>query len=123
MAVFSSLDSLASLSQPNLIGVVRELVGEVARLVALSEKLTGDLVQLRADHTIVKDELARLKGLCRATGLPPRPPVKPSGMDKAADAPKPEPSAGKDKPALRRRGCLLDKLKITQTIVVKAQVP
>lgn len=117
MAVFSSLDSLAGLSHADLIGVVRELVGEVARLAASHEKLTGDLVQLRAAHQIVKDELARLKG------LPPRPPVKPSGMDKAVDAPKPELGAGKDKPAPRRRGGLLDKLKITQTIVVEAQVP
>ena len=63
-------DSLERLTQADLIGVVRELIGEVGRLRAENEKLNGALT---------KDELARLKK------LPPRPPQKPSGMDKATD--------------------------------------
>src|SRR6266436_1499347 len=72
-------DSLERLTHVDLIGVVRELIGEVGRLRAENEKLAGALTKLKADHQAVKDELARLKN------LPPRPPQKPSGMDKATD--------------------------------------
>src|SRR5882672_6736076 len=70
-------DSLECLSHADLIGVVRELIGEVGRLRAENEKLGFALKELKAEHQAVKDELARLKN------LPPRPPQKPSGMDKA----------------------------------------
>src|SRR6266478_10242094 len=74
-----SPDSLERLSHADLIGVVRELIGEVGRLRAENEKLGFALKELKAEHQAVKDELARLKN------LPPRPPQKPSGMDKATD--------------------------------------
>src|SRR5258708_24206513 len=72
-------DSLDRLTQADLIGVVRELIGEVGRLRAENEKLSGALTKLKTEHQAIKDELARLKN------LPPRPPQKPSGMDKASD--------------------------------------
>ena len=72
-------DSLERLSHTDLIGVVRELIGEVGRLRTENEKLSGALTKLKVEHQAVKDELARLKN------LPPRPPQKPSGMDKATD--------------------------------------
>src|SRR5215469_9238623 len=72
-------DSLESLTQADLIGVVRELIGEVGRLRAENEKLSGAFAKLRTEHQAVKDELARLKN------LPPCPPQKPSGMDKTTD--------------------------------------
>src|ERR1700756_1404464 len=72
-------DSLERLSHADLIGVVRDLIGEVGRLRAENEKVNVALTQLKAEHQAVKDELARLKN------LPPRPPHKPSGMDKATD--------------------------------------
>src|SRR5258706_4936240 len=72
-------DSLDRLTQADLIGVVRELIGEVGRLRAENEKLSGALRKLKTEHQAIKDELARLKN------LPPRPPQKPSGMDKASD--------------------------------------
>ena len=72
-------DSLERLSPSDLIGVVRDLIGEVGRLRAENEKLSGTLTRLKVEHQAVKDELARLKN------LPPRPPQKPSGMDKATD--------------------------------------
>ena len=72
-------DSLERLTQADLIGVVRELIGEVGRLRAENEKLSGALTKLKTEHQAIKDELARLKN------LPPRPPQKPSGMDKATD--------------------------------------
>jgi len=72
-------DSLERLTQAELIGVVRELIGEVGRLRAENEKLSGALRKLKVEHQAIKDELVRLKN------LPPRPPQKPSGMDKATD--------------------------------------
>src|SRR5258708_3181228 len=72
-------DSLDRLTQADLIGVVRELIGEVGGLRAENEKLSGALTKLKTEHQAIKDELARLKN------LPPRPPQKPSGMDKASD--------------------------------------
>ena len=111
-------DSLERLSHVDLIGVVRELIGEVGRLRAENEKLGVALTQLKAEHQAVKDELARLKK------LPPRPPQKPSGMDKATER---GGSGGDKSPAgeksSRRRGSQLDKLTIGATIVVRAKAP
>ncbi len=73
-------DSLERLTHADLIGVVRDLIGEVTRMQVETEKLGGALAKLRVDHQAVKDELARLKH------LPPRPPIKPSGMDKSTQA-------------------------------------
>src|ERR1700739_1650167 len=73
-------DSLERLTHADLIGVVRDLIGEVTLMRAETEKLDGALAKLRVEHQAVKDELARLKH------LPPRPPIKPSGMDKATQA-------------------------------------
>jgi len=119
-------DSLERLTQADLIGVVRELIGEVGRLRAENEKLSGALTKLKTEHQAIKDELARLKN------LPPRPPQKPSGMDKATDrggssfdqrsggggAKSPE-----GEKSSRRRGSQLDKLTIGATVVVRAKAP
>ena len=72
------------MTHADLIGVVRDLIGEVTRMQAETEKLGGALAKLRVEHQAVKDELARLKH------LPPRPPIKPSGMDKSTQAKGPE---------------------------------
>ena len=111
-------DSLECLTPVDLIGVVRDLIGEVTRLRVENEKLGAALAKLRIEHQAVKDELARLKG------LPPRPPVKPSGMDKSTDAKEPATSGGrKAERSLRRRGRQLDRLKIGATVVVKTNPP
>src|ERR1700757_2521184 len=112
-------DSLERLTQAELIGVVRELIGEVGRLRAENEKLSGALTRLKVEHQAVKNNLPGLKN------PPPRPPQKPSGMDKATDR---GGSGGGDKSAAgeksrRRRGSQLDKLTIGATIVVRAQAP
>ncbi len=77
----------------------------------------GALAKLRIEHQAVKDELARLKH------LPPRPPVKPSGMDKSTDATGPTAGGEKSGRSSRRRGSQLDRLKIGATVVVKADPP
>ncbi len=110
-------DSLEHLSHADLIGVVRDLIGEVRRLRAENERLGGALAKLRIEHQAVKDELARLKK------LPPRPPHKPSGMDKATDAKGPEAGDDKGGRSTRRRGSQLDKLTIGATVVVRAEAP
>src|SRR5215467_13456463 len=102
-------DSLERLSPSELIGVVRDLIGEVGRLRTENEKLSGALTKLKAEHQAVKDELARLKK------LPPRPPQKPSGMDKATDlvvlgGESAKSPAGEK--SSRRRSSKLDKLTI-----------
>jgi len=109
------LDSLERLSPSELIGVVRDLIGEVGRLRAENEKLDDALRKLKAEHQAVKDELARLKK------LPPRRPQKPSGMDKATDGGGEKSSTGKK--SSRRRGSQLDKLTIGATVVVPAKAP
>jgi len=119
-------DSLERLTQADLIGVVRELIGEVGRLRAENEKLSGALTKLKTEHQAIKDELARLKN------LPPRPPQKPSGMDKATDRggssfDQRSGGGGGKSPAgeksRRRRGSQLDRLTIDATVVVRAKAP
>ena len=113
-------DSLERLTHADLIGVVRELISEVGRLRAENEKISGALTKLRVEYQAVRDELARLKN------LPPRPPQKPSGMDKATERGGSggggEESAEGEK-SRRRRGSQLDKLTIGATVVVRAKAP
>jgi hypothetical protein len=109
-------DSLDRLSHSELIGLVRELIGEVKRVGAENEKFNGSLAKLKVEHQAVKDELARLKR------LPPRPPQKPSGMDKSTDRGGVK-DGGKSEKPVRRRGSTLDKLKINETVVVRAKAP
>src|SRR5438045_8407046 len=106
-------DSLERLTPADLIGVVRDLIGEVGRLRVENEKLGGALTKLKVEHQAIKDELARLKN------LPPRPPQKPSGVDQATAQ---GGSRGGDKSpegekSSRRRGSQLDKLTIGTTVV------
>src|SRR5271170_7032073 len=110
-------DSLERLSHSDLIGAVRDLVGEVTRLRAEHERVLETLAHLRIEHQAVKDELARYKK------LPPRPPQKPSGMEKATDLPDAAAGGPKGERSTRRRGSNLDKLKIDQTVVVPVAAP
>jgi len=110
-------DSLERLTHADLIGVVRDLIGEVTRMRAENKKLVGSLAKLRVEHRAAKDEIARLKH------LPPRPPIKPSGMDKSTQAKGSEAGDDKGGRSSRRRGSQLDRLKIGATVVVKADPP
>src|SRR6202051_3190694 len=110
-------DSLERLTHADLIGVVRELIGEVTLMRAETQKLDGALAKLRVEHQAVKDELARLKH------LPPRPRIKPSGMEKSTQVKGPDAGDQKGGRSSRRRGSQLDRLKIRATIVVKVDPP
>src|ERR1700759_5755959 len=105
-----ALDSLERLTPAELIGVVRDLIGEVTRLRSENEKIGASFAKLNDEHQAVKDELARLKH------LPPRPPQKPSGMDKATDANGPAAGGDKGGRSTLRRGSQLDKLTIDATV-------
>src|SRR5580658_9632380 len=110
-------DSLERLTPSELIGVVRDLIGEVTRLRSENEKLGVAFAKLKVEHQAVKDELARLKH------LPPRPPQKPSGMDRATDRPDSQAKGCKGGRATERRGSNLDKLTVTRTVVVEVEAP
>lgn len=110
------VDSLESLSSPELIGLVRRLIGEVERLREESEKLNAALAASKLENQHLKDEIRRLKG------LPPRPPMKPSGMEKATDRPTTE-EPGPDGTSPRRRGPGVSKLTIDRTVTLRAAAP
>src|SRR5574337_474635 len=112
----SCADSLESLSPTDLVGLVRGLIGEVERLRRENEKLSAALSTLRVENQTLKDEIRRLKG------LPPRPPMKPSGMEKATDRPAPE-KPGQDASPPRRRGPGVSKLSIDRTVTLTASAP
>jgi hypothetical protein len=110
-------DSVEGLSHSDLIVAMRDLLGAFARLQSKHEELSGAFAKLRIEHQAVKDELARYKK------LPPRPPQKPSGMEKATDRAEVGPGEAKGERSKRRRGSHLDKLKINRTVVLKADAP
>ncbi len=92
-----------------LVGLVRRLLGEVKRLRAENEKVSAALVGLRVENQTLKDEIARLKQ------LPPRPPIKPSGMERATDRPEGEAARDEDGASKRRRGPGVSKLSVDRT--------
>lgn len=110
-------DSFESLSATELVGLVRRLIGEVERLREENGKLTAALAAAKRENQELKDEIRRLKG------LPPRPPMKPSGMEKATEGPAAE---GPGKPVgtpPRRRGPGVSKLTIDRTVTLEASAP
>ena len=80
-----------------LVGLVRRLLGEVERLGAENEKLNATIAGLRRENQELKDKIRRLKH------LPPRPPIKPSGMEKATDRPAAEKLEGDGRAAASLR--------------------
>ena len=73
----SGSDSLELMTPAELIGPVRRLLGEMERQRAETGRVDAAFAGLQVENQTLKDEIARLKG------LPPRPPHKPSGMEKA----------------------------------------
>jgi Transposase IS66 family len=110
------IDSLDGLASVELVGLVRRLIGEVERLREENEKLSAALAASRLETQQLKDEIRRLKG------LPPRPPIKPSGMDKATDRRAAEGRGEAEEPPARR-GPGVSKLSIDRTVTLAASAP
>jgi len=92
---------LEALSPAELRGLVGDLMAEVGRL--------------RAENQALRDEVARLKG------LPPRPPLRPSGMETATGGGSGTGKGGKR--SRRRRGAKRDRQAVTAEVVVPATPP
>ena len=80
-----------------MLAFARGLLAEMRELRSAYQDLRRDFAELKIEHQAVKDELARVKK------LPPRPPIKPSGMEKATSENKSEKSGDRDG-AKRGRG-------------------
>src|SRR5271165_3303989 len=113
----SSGDSLERMGPAELIGLVRDLLGEVGRLRAANEALQGEVARLKSENQTLKDEIARLKH------LPPRPPLKPSGMEKATDRPEGGAQRDEDGASKRRRGPGVLRLSIDRTEMLSVEAP
>ena len=113
--------SLEGFSLAELREVVGRLVGEVRRLhsenTALQAKVDAQqatITALRGENQVLRDEVARLKGLS------PRPPSRPSGMEQATQPG----AAGKDEKRPKRpRGMKRDAQAVTSERVLKAALP
>ncbi|MFL5201046.1 MAG: transposase [Microvirga sp.] len=101
--------SAKPLSQKALRLLVTDLAGKIDRLEQEVEQLRLDNSNLRLDNQALKDEIARLKH------LPPRPPFKPSGMEKATQ---PRPTGPGRRPG---RGAKRDR--VTREVTLRAEVP
>ena len=101
--------SAKPLSQKALRQLVSDLAGKIDRLEQEVERLRLDNSNLRLDNQALKDEIARLKN------LPPRPPFKPSGMEKATQ---PRPAGPGRRPG---RGAKRDR--VTREVTLRVEVP
>ena len=110
-------DSLEGLGATELAGLVRRLLGEVERLREENGKLTAALAAAKLENQQLKDDIRRLKG------LPPRPPMKPSGMEKATEGPATEKPSQPDGTPPRRRGPGTSKLSIDRTVTLTTPAP
>ena len=109
--------SLAELRDPvgALISEVMRLRADNAALRARAEAQEAAFAALKVETQALRDEVARLKG------LPPRPPSRPSGMERSTGD---GAGAGKArrKPQ-RRRGPKRDRDAVTSALLVKASPP
>src|SRR6478735_6631802 len=105
----SPSDNAKPLSQKALRELVSDLAGKIDRLEQEVEQLRLDNSNLRIDNQALKDEIARLKN------LPPRPPFKASGMEKATQ---PQPTKPGQRPG---RGAKRDR--VTREVTLRAEVP
>ncbi|MPR13583.1 IS66 family transposase [Microvirga tunisiensis] len=104
-----SSDSAKPLSQKAMRQLVSDLAGKIDRLEQEVEQLRLDNSNLRLDNKALKDEIARLKN------LPPRPPFKPSGMEKATQLRPADPG--------RRPGRGAKRDRVTREVTIRVEAP
>jgi len=92
---------------------VKELRAENAALREENAELHLENTRLKVDNQLLRDEIARLKN------LPPRPPFRPSGMEKATDGKPGDKQAGKKAP----RGPKRDVERTSREEVLRVSVP
>jgi hypothetical protein len=105
----SPSDHAKPLSEKALRELVSDLAGKIDRLEQEVEQLRLDNSTLRLDNQALKDEIARLKH------LPPRPPFKPSGMEKSTQ---PRPAGPGRRPG---RGAKRDR--VTREVTIRVEAP
>src|SRR5829696_8434536 len=101
--------SAKPLSSTALRQLVSDLAGKIERLEQEVEQLRLDNGNLHASNQALKDEIARLKN------LPPRPPFKPSGMEKATQPRPADPG--------RRPGREVKRDRVSREVTLRAEVP
>lgn len=117
------VETLSLVAMRRLVGgLVEELHAlktEVATLRSENAALREDNAQLRLDNARLKAENQQLRDeIARLKNLPPRPPFRPSGMEKATEPGNGDRAAGKS-----TRGPKRDRNRITRTVTLRADAP
>ncbi|MEY9558151.1 FtsZ-binding cell division protein ZapB [Sinorhizobium fredii] len=102
-----------------LVEEMQTLKTQVATLRSENEALREDNAHLRLDNSRLKAENQQLRDeIARLKNLPPRPPFRPSGMEKATEPGNVDRAAGKSP-----RGPKRDRNRITRTVTLRADAP
>jgi len=125
-------DSVEDIGLAELAGLLRSALAELEQEWAEKQSLRSELEQERAEKAELKSafleqrrEIEQLKDeVRRLKNLPPRPPIKPSGMEKATQSLGAETATNNDAATPpRRRGPGVSKLKIDREMTLKASAP